>query len=197
MYKIAICGKANTGKNTLSKMLVKQLREHNNKYMSASYMAFADPIKEMVGIMFPELPRKFLYGSSKYRDEIVPGAFKEGKLLTIRQLLIDLGTAGREYQPDIWLNNFDKRLNEIYRSIVVVTDVRFRNEFEHLRNKEFYQIRLYRDTGQPEIQHISETGQQFIQDSEFNYVIKNNGSLNDLKTEISNCIIPRLIDIKV
>jgi hypothetical protein len=204
MYKIAISGKANTGKNTLSKIIVAELRtKQRNWYkkrhywrspMSVKYMAFADPIKEMIEVMFPELPKKFLYGSSKYRDEIIPGAFKNGDPLTVRQLLLDLGTGvGRGYKDTVWLDNFDYRFKKHKkRDIVIVTDTRFRNEFDHLKLNGFYQIRLYRDTGQPAIKHISETNQITIADMEFDYVIHNDKTLDDLKAEVLSNIIPKL-----
>lgn len=196
MYKIAIMGKANTGKNTLGKMLAKQIRSRPFKYYQASYMAFADPMKEMIRHMYPATPRKFLYGPSKFRNEIVPGAFKDGAPLTVRQLLIDIGTLGRSYNSTIWIDNFNQRLNNTYKkSIVVVPDMRFRNEFDCLHDKGFYLIRLYRDTGQPEIQHISETGQQTIKDEEFDYVLLNNRPLEDIKLEVLHNIIPHLQDI--
>jgi hypothetical protein len=195
MYKIAIMGKANSGKNTLGKMIVRNIRREHNIYSPTKYLAFADPIKEMIRQMFPSLPRKFLYGSSKYRNEIIPGAFRNGVPLTVRQLLIDLGTGvGREYKPTVWLDNFDYRFSEAHCKIIVVPDVRFRNEFEHLRKKGFYLIRLYRDTGQPEIQHISETGQENIRDEEFDYVLSNNSTLHNLRIEVSQQITPQLRD---
>lgn len=193
MYKIAITGKKNTGKNTLSKMLVKTIRKQVDKYQSVGYLAFANPIKEMARVMYPEMSRKFFFGSSKFRDEIIPGSFKDGKPLTVREVLKDLGTKGREYRDTIWLDIFDTRLKAMqYKKIVVVTDVRFRNEFEHLKNKGFYHIRLHRDTGLPTDTHISEAGQDDILDDEFDYVIYNDKSLNDLKLEVSNRIVPYL-----
>jgi len=196
MYKIAIMGKANSGKNTLSKILVKQLRKEKKKYISANYIAFADPIKNMAMCMFPNLPRKYFFGSSQYRKEIIPGAFKNGQPLTVRQILLDLGTEiGRGYKDDIWLDNFDIAFEaKSYRGITVVTDVRFRNEFDHLKNKGFYQIKLYRNTGDPGINHVSETDQNSIPDSDFDFVIHNNQSLDNLKQIITNDIVPRLID---
>jgi hypothetical protein len=197
MYKIAITGKANTGKNTLSRMLIRQLRERHGRYMSAKQLAFADPIKEMIRQMFPTLPKKYLYGSSKFRNEFIPGAFKNGQPLTIRQLLIDLGTeVGRNYMPTVWLDNFDYRFDQWeYRKIIVVTDVRFRNEFEHLRKKGFYQIRLYRNTGAPTSTHVSETNQDSITDQEFDYVLHNDFTLKELKKEVVANIIPQLRDL--
>jgi GTPase SAR1 family protein len=198
MYKIAITGKANTGKNTLSRMLIRELRARNNHYMTAKQLAFADPIKEMVRQMFPKLPKKYLYGSSKFRNEIIPGAFDRNEQpLTIRQLLTDLGTeVGRNYMPSIWLDNFDTRFQQwSYCKIIVVTDVRFRNEFEHLRRQGFYQVRLYRNTNAPTSTHVSETNQDTISDEEFDYVLHNDFTLKELKHEVVNNIIPRLKDL--
>lgn len=208
MYKIAICGRANTGKNTLSRFLEQEIYWLNNAEYHAKYgkdmsfssksMAFADPIKEIVVTMFPNANKENLYGPSHLRAEAIPGAFKNGKPLTYRQALIDIGTeVGRAYNDKVWLENFDHRYEQILlqRSVpnlVIVTDVRFRNEFDHLKQKGFFQIRLYRDTGAPEIQHISETGQSSIKDEEFDYVLFNNKSLEDLKEEVKNNIIPRL-----
>lgn len=197
MYKIAITGKANTGKNTVSKLLNKELylkRQGVPGYYTAYHaksLAFADPIKEMIHTAYPEIPRKWLYGSSKYRANIIPGAFKNGVPLTVRQLLIDIGNDfGRAYKPDIWLRNFDKRFEKLLKQdlpIVLVTDCRFRNEFDHLKSLEFYQIRLQRNA-HTKIDDISETNQDGIADSEFNYVINNNGTLKDLAEEVKKIV---------
>lgn len=190
MYKIAITGKANTGKNTISRLLFKEL-----KLGMAKYLAFADPIKEMIEIAYPEVPREWLYGSSELRKNIIPGAFKNGIPLTVRQLLIDIGNDfGRAYKPDIWLRNFDKRLDKTLKSkkkdkaqAIIVTDCRFRNEFDHLKSLGFYQIRLLRNE-YTKIDDVSETNQDGIADSEFNYVIYNNGTLEELENEVKKIV---------
>ncbi len=204
MYKVAICGKANSGKNTVSHILSDAVRTKMGLPLSADHrdariwkaqnIAFADPIKEMVKQMFPQIPNKHLYGSSQFRSLPIPGAFKDGKPLTIRQLLIDLGTGvGREYKKNLWLDVFDNTFSKAVKKdkdLVIVTDVRFRNEFDHLKNLGFYQIRLLRDD-YLKIDHASETNQDSIKDSEFDYILKNNGTLNDLTKEITK-IVPLL-----
>lgn len=208
MYKIAICGRANTGKNTLAKLIADQLDYQHVFYatmgspvpgISHKFMAWADPIKEIVALMFPHANKECLYGPSQLRAETIPGAFKNGRPLTYRQALIDIGTeVGRAYNDKIWLENFDHRYEQLLirnpPELVVVTDTRFRNEFEHLKKKGFFQIRLYRDNGifMPEINHVSETNQDTIKDEEFDYVLFNNKSLDDLREEIKTNIIPRL-----
>jgi hypothetical protein len=190
MIKIAICGKANSGKNTVSKMITKEIRERKRSYQSVSYIAFADPIKEMVRLMFPALPKKFLYSSSKYRSEIIPGAFKDGQPLTIRQALIDLGTGvGRQYKETVWLDAFDEECkNHNYTDILIVPDLRFKNEFDHLKNKNFYIIKLYRDNNSTIINHASETSQDQIPDSDFDYILPNNGTMQDLKLLVTDVV---------
>lgn len=194
MYKIAITGKANSGKNTLGQLVVDHLRERlflerrvKSVYNSAKYIAFADPLKKMARESFPKIPRKWLYGPSKFREEIIPGAFKNGVPLTVRQLLIDLGNDfGRKYQPDLWIRNLEHRVNKLAKNpktqMIVVTDCRFRNEFDFLKESGFYQIRLLRDS-HTKINDVSETNQDGILDSEFDYVVHNNGTLTDLTKE--------------
>lgn len=187
MYRIAICGKANSGKNTVAKALRKEISEYQ-KGISCEYIAFADPIKAMIRLMFPHLEEKYLTGSSAYRSEPIPGAFKDGVPLTVRQLLIDLGTGvGRACKETIWLDAFDNTFQKSQsqlKNMVIVTDVRFRNEFDHLKNKDFVIIKLWRDD-HLKIDHASETNQDSIKDDEFDFVLHNNGTLKDLKLAVA------------
>ena len=192
MFKVAICGKANSGKNTVGKLIRKSLYNEfvGKRTISCDYIAFADPIKQMVRTMFPDLPEKFLTGPSNFRSEIVPGAFRNGVPLTVRQLLIDIGTNGRAYKESVWLDAFDaafqKSVNK-HKTLVIVTDVRFMNEFSHLKAKGFYNIRLLRDA-HLKIDHASETNQDGIKDSEFDFVLDNNGSLDHLKERVKKIV---------
>lgn len=189
MYKIAITGKANSGKNTLGELVVdclqQRLLERGKSGVTGKvkYIAFADPLKKMARLAFPHIPRKWLYGPSKFRAEVIPGAFKEGVPLTVRQLLIDLGNDfGRKYQSDLWIRNLEHRVNKLSKSntrVIVVTDCRFRNEFDYLKGAGFSQIRLLRDS-HTKINDVSETNQDGIMDSEFDWVVNNNGTMNDL-----------------
>lgn len=189
MFKIAITGKANSGKNTISKLIYNEIKK-SNKNIRCKYIAFADPIKAMIRLMFPELPEKYLTGPSFFRSEIIPGAFKDGNPLTVRQLLIDLGTGiGRNYKESIWLDAFYHTYNKSIKNknMIIVTDVRFKNEFDLLKQLGFYQIKLIRNNS-TKINHISETNQDSILDSEYNYIINNNGTLLDLKKEVTNIV---------
>lgn len=188
MYKIGISGKANSGKNTLGKLLLKELRKTKSG-LFCQYISFADPIKKMIRTMFPDLPEKYLTGPSKYRSEIIPGAFKNGQPLTVRELLRELGTdIGRQYKEDIWLNAFDHSFQQAKnKNVVICEDVRFVNEFDHLKKKDFFIIRLLRNS-HLKSDHASETNQDIIKDNEFDYVVHNNGTMKDLKQVASQII---------
>lgn len=185
MHRIAITGKANTGKNTVGKLLVKAFADRYDP--DVKFVAFADPLKKMARIAFPQIPRKWLYGSSKYRNEVIPGAFKNGAPLTVRQLLIDLGNDfGRKYNPLLWIQNLDYAVEKLEKKnpdVIIVTDCRFRNEFDHLKDKGFFQIRILRDS-HTKISDVSETNQDGILDSEFDAVINNNGTKIELKNQV-------------
>jgi hypothetical protein len=185
MYKIAISGKANSGKDTVAKLFAKALKDINNgNWQNIHIVALADPIKEIIKIMFPKTKKNILYGPSKNRSEVIPGAFIDDCPLTYRMLLQDLGTrVGRGYKESIWLDVLDYRSEHARRyhtHMFIVTDVRFRNEFDHLKEKGYTMIRVKRNS-QLSMDHSSETEQESIKDDEFNFVIDNDSSLNELE----------------
>jgi len=190
-YKIALVGKANSGKNTVANMLGSNISRH---YRS---IAFADPIKEMVLTMFTEANKECLFGPSNLRSHIIPKAFKNGKPLTYRDSLIDLGELGRSYNPDIWV----EKLNEVLLKInsfsghdgietVIVSDTRRLNELKFLKQENFYFIKIIRESSL-KLNHNTETDQDGIKNDQFDSIIDNNGSIENLKNNI-NTIIPFL-----
>lgn len=188
--KIAISGKANSGKNTVSKFLIDGISERvGDEFKGGKIIALADPIKEMARIMFPNVPRKHFFGPSKYRSSVIPNSYKNEKPLTVRQVLIDIGTGlGRGYRDSMWLDNFDYRFEKYKNTaVIIVPDVRFRNEFDHLKNKNFYSIRLKRDS-HLEIDDISETNQDSIEDLEFDCLLHNNSTLDKLRKDVDKIL---------
>lgn len=196
LKKIAICGKQNTGKNTLATVLTEVLCANKYEY---EIKAFADPIKEMICLMFPKANPKYLWGSSNLRNNIIPNAYdKNGKPLTYRQALIDIGTLGRQYNKDVWVNAFDDRVKKIIGwrqmdnyeeplkivdiKLLICSDVRFINEYVYLKDKGFFIIKVVRDT----IIHskdATETEQDGINDNQFDYILQNNGTIEAFKEQ--------------
>lgn len=199
--KIAILGKANSGKNTtadlLSAALFPSTIVYNNSSRRTKMIAFANPIKKMVMTMFPWGDRDCLYGASWKRNQVIPNAFdRDHQPLTYRKALIDIGKQGRAYDPDHWIKVYDYAIKAIpsteYNSweqelppigLIVCPDVRFQNEVEYLEENQYHIIKIVRDNIQT-INDVSETSQDSIPDAAFDCIINNNGSLQDLKDNI-------------
>lgn len=194
MYKIAISGKAGAGKDTLCKFLLNEIErvncEHNKPMYEHMVSAFADPIKEIILLMYPFLNKEYLYGDSKYRNEVISGSFKDGKPLTIRQLLRDIGEEYKKYNPNVWVDSFDYRWKDFIRvsnprnvNAIFCTDLRFTVEYNYLKRNNFYLIRLKKNNIKNDNSHISETQQDELLDSSFDKIVLNDGDLFDLKNK--------------
>lgn len=195
MYSIAISGKANSGKNTVYKLLVEELG------ISANYVrdiAFADPIKEGLLKLYPSAKRECLFGPSKLRAELIPGLN-----VTYRQVLCDLGAQARRYDKDHWIkiltDEYEKEAEFVSRGArtkaFIVTDLRFPNEHAALRKLSFNAIIRVKREEQLNLADVSETSQDKLPDSVFDFVIDNNSTLDALK-EKCKTIVTRLKERK-
>jgi hypothetical protein len=176
--------------------------------------SFAKPLKDACSVMFG-WPREMLEGdtevSRKWREE--PDAYwseKFGKEFSPRLALQLMGTeAGRNvFHKDIWVISL---LNRSKGKDVVVTDVRFQNEIKFIQDNGGIVIRVkrgdepvwYQDAlnvkaGTKNMSyslsknnlkqlgiHQSET--DWI-GSDFDYVIENNGTINDLGNKVNELL---------
>lgn len=173
---IGITGKARSGKDTVGNIL---------KYNAGfARVAFADPIKEAVNIMFG-LNTFIMEGPEKEQDIDWLGR-------SPRFLMQTLGTEwGRQVvDKDLWLKIAMKKINnllDVNRS-VVVTDVRFDNEADLIRSKGGTIIHLQRkaaDTAIVESNHKSESGVTVL---EKDWIVYNDYTLADLRAEILDLI---------
>ena len=187
MLKIAVSGKAKSGKDTFSKLLEKSLENKINNFNGIRSFSFADPIKKIIKIMFPKTKNKYLYGPSEYRETVIPGAFLNEQPLTYRMLLQNIGTeVAQSYKKDIWLDVLDIRLKKAEKqkvSLFIITDLRFLHEYNYLRKNDFTIIRVLRKNINT-MTHISETEQDILNNNDFDYIVDNNHSINILKNEI-------------
>lgn len=154
--RIAFGGSMQVGKTTAADRLVE--RHGFVKY------ALADPIKEIAR-------RDFGWDGAKDR----PG----------RRLLQEIGTVGRHYDPDLWLDAFAARLAADRPPRAVVDDLRLHREVEYLEGLGFVTVRVVRP---PELiatlpddparrGHETETG---LEGLELDHRIDNAGSFEEL-----------------
>jgi len=183
MIKIAISGRARTGKNTLAEMISDQVSGAIISDIRCKIVAVADPIKRMVMEMVPNADPECLYGQSELRSRPLPGLLKDedGQPLTYRKLLTDLGKQGRKYNPDVWLNALVKNAEQNkHLKGYFVSDCRFPNEMQYLRDHGFYMIRIKRKNA-PLIEDESETAQLSITDDFFNEIVDNDYCIDTLR----------------
>jgi hypothetical protein len=181
-YRIAISGKAKAGKNTVATLLANNFCPNGGVKITA----LADPIKRILEIMFPNASKNCLYGPSELRSEVILGNFIDDKSekLTYRKALTDLGKFGRKYNDNMWLDCIVDDFNKSKDlSLYIIPDVRFRVEFDYLRKHNFYMVRVKRKNCS-NIDDISETEQETILDEEFDSIIINDWSIEELNQEV-------------
>ena len=114
---------------------------------------------------------------------------------TPRILLQQIGTDlfRNQLHPNTWVNaSFANYLNNAW----IFTDVRFPNELEAIKKRKGVTIRINRGlverTGKmiQEPEHISETA---LDDAKFDYVIENNGTIEELIEQVKKILIKEKI----
>lgn len=161
---IGLSGYAHSGKDTAAKYLIDTFKFKR--------LSFADPIKDFLQSVNPiledghrvnELIHMYGWDIAKSRDEV-------------RRLLQETGmTARKMFGKDFWieyaLSNTDPLEN------YVVSDVRFVNEAEYIRDLGGTIWRINRVNNHPINSHISEVA---LDDYSFDFVLQNDGSIEDL-----------------
>ncbi len=177
---IGLAGTAGSGKDTLGDYLVCQ--------HGFTKLAFADPLRDMVVALLVHLgidERDALWSLANDR------LFKEHPLPQIdrspRQLMQTLGTEwGRnQVHPDLWLKIAQERI-ELTAGPVVITDVRFSNEAQLVRDLggKVWQLRRL-NAGLPSM-HASEIP---IRSAQIDRVLHNNGTPEQL-FELADELLP-------
>ena len=176
--KIALFGKIRSGKDTVGKILIEEY--------GCTRVAFGDGIKKIINEFFPE-------------------AWDNGKPRHYYQFI---GQKLRELNPDVWVNNLIRRAEDIrvqdllYRDMVtnfVVTDGRQLNEAVKLKDRG-YTIVVVKADETTRIERMRKAGDNFTKEMlkhetelqvdliEPDYIINNNGTLEDLKNEVRELV---------
>lgn len=140
-------------------------------------------VKRFSGIFLTENEAYFHHDLKPF---LLAETYKEK--LTPRLFLQLLGTdAGRNIiHPNIWVNAFWSDYNPENNSKWIITDCRFPNEAQSVKDRGGIIIRTERDNPN-QSDHPSETGLDDYQ--EFDYIIDNNGSIEELVGEVAEILI--------
>jgi hypothetical protein len=182
---IGIHGHAGTGKDTIAKFL------HSTRDNTWA-LAFADPLKEACATMFGLPINRFYQADVKE----LPDSLWD---VSPREILQYVGTEIiRHFDLDFWVNRMHLELTNQtadarnYNSddIVVITDVRFQNEYDYVVQNSGIVIHLTRPGYDGKVGipgHQSEAGIQFTK-PEVTWSISNDSTLDNLYGKVDECV---------
>lgn len=184
---IFICGYAGSGKDTLCRDII---AEDLSRWMIASddfsipdldhkftRYSFADRLKEDV---------ELLYGiPNEDKDKDVPKYYYGGKLVSARDVWIDVATYNRNRDPDYYTKHI-----EDYEKDMIVTDWRYPNELEYHKDKtDVITIRVFRH----EVRRLNIPSETALDDFKTDYLfIDNYDSFYKCKS-----MLPQYKDFKI
>jgi len=201
--KLAIHGKAKTGKSTVAKLI------HQNFQDDVFETAFANPIKNLLRDLFG-CNYEDLFGSSEKRQKLFLNN------LTYRDMLQDFGELAKKYNPNIWIEKTEQNIisnlsritfkqpkdivinqNTLYLNtmfipndykLILITDLRFKTEYDWLKSKNFKLLKLKRSNNDYSSNHISETELDSMADNSFDFHMDNDGTIDDLARKVRDLI---------
>ena len=170
MIFIGFTGYKQSGKNTVASILAQHIPYFND---CVKFESFAAGVKDEVCKAF-DITRIHL---EKIKNNPI-----------VRKTLQNVGTEwGRDERgKDIWIKQLDERVQKFKHTeksvYVFVTDVRFPDEAEYIRNQKGFIVKVERKGQKNTDEHRSET---LIDSIQQDYTIYNDGfSLNDLGREV-------------
>jgi hypothetical protein len=206
-YKTIGCaGQLMQGKDVLSDYLAQRLTELC--YQPWKRNAFANKVKETFEKAFGK-DREFV--EKWKRIEVPPPGFKKN----VRQCLIAIGDGFRQMKPNTWIEQafFNQETHQ------VISDCRYINEANHIKENGGINILLWRDGYMNNMDNASEkelvpfikkcleaqhwnTGEDrwmplegelnSAMEMPFDIFIRNQGTIEDLKKKVDNIVIPLL-----
>lgn len=193
---LAFSGHIGSGKDTAAMISAKILFEKFGQVCTEKH-AFADGVRECVQLMTGykmsvehfEFYSNIIYTYNQTQKNIY---LKEWGM-TVGQMLQKLGTdAIRDnFHRDAWILTLNSKLRNTSNH-VVITDLRFPNEAESLKNTNAVLIRLegdparIREQSNRDLTHASEISLDDY--NGFDYVIKTTPNINDLEYSLKNII---------
>ena len=171
---IVLSGKKRVGKDTVADILEKYLGGSNfERFSIASYLKRG--VAALVNKSQAELEK------GKDVLDLSNGVTPRDLYKSIGDLIRD--SLGKTF----FINTLIEEVLKSQKKIVIISDMRYRHEYEELKKLDPVFIRI-KNKNLPKDDHTSETDLDSITDSEFNYVIENEGTISDLEKKVLEII---------
>lgn len=118
--------------------------------------------------------------------------FYENKTPLTRSLLIAIGRLVHNVRPNYFAEYIFEKIKKDNKKYSVITDIRFTHEYKILESlKDEYKIikiLVTRDSISANSEFYKDHSEKDIEHMEFDFIIKNNGTLEDLKSQVINIL---------
>lgn len=163
------------GKDIAAKFLLTEYKI-TNPNLTVTKKAFADKLKDIAHQIYwwaGLQPKEYYEINPKDKSNVLPLLNK-----TVRQIWIEIGMKFREIYSDTWIDNI---LVGTKADILIITDLRFPNEFNKIKEKGGYCVRIDRWSVPPT---NDEADFALAQCLGWDYVIENDSTLKNLHNEV-------------
>ena len=195
---ISITGKIGSGKDTVAQIIQECAPYHKweVKKWAGKLKVIAEIISGIPKEKFEDQDFKYTNLPECWDKQVQSGRYKTTQSMTVRDLLQLLGTEAMRngLHENVWVNalmcdyipysvrgsNYEE--NE---SNWIITDTRFPNELNAVREQKGITIKVHRPgrkSNEKQAQHASETALDHVTD--WDYVISNDGDLSSLKAKV-------------
>ena len=206
---ISISGRMGSGKDTAGKIIQDILETNVGPFWTIK--KFASGVKELASIILDVPVEKF--ENQEFKESYLPSEWNTYRAvfsdrsdfhgwevvtnqMTVREFLQKLGTDAMRngLHTNVWVNmlmNEYKKFQEMVPDAQshfprwIITDTRFPNEYEALREKNALFIKIER----PGIELNNHPSETSLDNHEFNYVIENSGDIYQLQSKIREILI--------
>lgn len=187
MIYVGVGGYKRCGKDTFTKLLIEELKKQN---IDARRRSLADTLKEecaeMIITELRKTARKFW---GKYtvviptKEELLSKMHSDEYKEQFRLLLQWWGTEFKRRMVDdaYWIDMVKEWADASTADVVVVSDVRFQNEIDFIKNNEGFRVWVYRDGCEPS-EHASENSIDI--NTGWNLTVENNATIDELVNSV-------------
>lgn len=173
MKILALGHRKRIGKDTLARFIVTYLRTHTKNF-NIQKVGFADKLKDITHELFRWaglMDGPFYETNPDQREIILPAIGK-----TPREIWIEISNKIREVYEHVWI---DYVLHKTYCDYLIITDLRYPNEFIKIKEMGGFTCKLIRPNI-PNTDDKADIALHHYEDSKWDYIIMNNSNLNEL-----------------
>lgn len=180
-HVIALTGPKGSGKDTVADIIQ---RQYAHQYYAVQRIAFADPIKKVIQHIFDLNPHSLDQYDLFKRTNLtyqLPGHLTHS--VEGRHVVREIGMLMRGYDEDQFVRYVTSQINSATHDkerISVVTDMRFENEYQAMRQLGAKVVKIVR----PDHHYDGHATEQGFNDDAVDYVIHNTGSFINLQNSV-------------